>query len=84
MTEKTKTLTDLNDHLFKQIERLNNPDLQGDRLYEEVNRTGSLVSLAGKVIDNARLALDAEVKLADMPAANRRPKMLNNAEKDPL
>lgn len=53
-------LTDLNNHLFEQLERLNDEGLAGDALREELDRTGAVTSLAGKVIDNARLVLDAQ------------------------
>ena len=52
-------LTDLNNHLFAQIERLSSEDLVSERLSEEISRGKALSSLASNVIDNARLILEA-------------------------
>lgn len=53
-------LTDLNDHLFAQIERLGDEELTKDNLDEEINRTKAITSVANQIISNARVALDAE------------------------
>lgn len=52
-------LTDLNDHLFMQLERLNDEELTGDDMLNEIKRARAINDTAGKIIDNARLALDA-------------------------
>jgi len=52
-------LTDLNDHLFMQLERLNDEELTGDEMLNEIKRARAINDTAGKIIDNARLALDA-------------------------
>jgi hypothetical protein len=52
-------LTDLNDHLFLAIERLNNESLVGEKLHEEIARSKTLASLACNAIENGRLMLDA-------------------------
>ena len=53
-------LIDLNDHLFAQLERLGEEDLTGDKLTGEIDRSKALTSVAGSIIDNAKLCLDAE------------------------
>jgi hypothetical protein len=55
-------LTDLNDHLFTQLERLSEEGLSGDKLADEITRAAAMVQVADKIVDNARLQLDA-VKL---------------------
>jgi len=50
---------DLNNHLFEQMERLNDDDLLGEKLAEEISRSESMGRLALVIIGNAKLALDA-------------------------
>jgi hypothetical protein len=58
-------LTDLNDHLFAQIERLGDPDLSAEALEREVKRTAAVVQVADKIVDNARLQLAACKMIAE-------------------
>lgn len=53
------SLTDLNLHLFEQLERLNDEDLQGEELDKEINRSKAITDIAGKIIDNWNLVLKA-------------------------
>ncbi|MBS4462236.1 hypothetical protein JXA27_06650 [Aerococcaceae bacterium zg-B36] len=54
------TLMDLNNHLFEQLERLNDEELNEEELNLEVKRAASMRELAKTIIDNASLALEAE------------------------
>ncbi len=56
-------LIDLNNHLFAQMERLSDEELNGDALAEEIQRSKAVGSLAGQIIGNARLALDSQVAI---------------------
>lgn len=60
-------LCDLNDHLFAQMERLGNENLKGDDLAKEMERTKAITSVAKEIVSNARLVLDAKVRIADIP-----------------
>ena len=51
------TLLDLNDHLFMQIERLNDDDLTGIQLAEEVERARAMTGLASQIVGTAGLML---------------------------
>lgn len=51
-------LTDLNDHLFAQLERLSDEDLTPDELMKEVQRTDAVIKVSTQIIDTANVALD--------------------------
>ncbi|MFW8589860.1 hypothetical protein ACOI22_03560 [Glaciecola sp. 2405UD65-10] len=53
------TLTDLNNHLFAQLERLGDEDLSPDDLNAEINRSKAIQGIAAVAIGNAKLVLDA-------------------------
>lgn len=64
-------LSDLNDHLFKQIARLNDDNLSPEQLEHEIERTKGVCLVANQIINNATLALKATcvqhgVKVPDM------------------
>ena len=52
-----RKLSDLQEHLFAQIERLGDEGLDDDKLEREVKRTKAMVDVAGRVIDVRRLGL---------------------------
>lgn len=53
-------LTDLNNILFEQIERLNDDDLHVDALKQQIKRSQAIESVAGMIIANANTVLKAE------------------------
>ena len=53
-------LSDLNNHLFEAIERLNNEDLTNEELDKEVKRSEAIQKVAKTIIDNGTLALNAK------------------------
>jgi hypothetical protein len=52
-------LTDLNNHLFAEMERLGDEELVGKELLEEIARAKSITEVASQIINNGRLVLDA-------------------------
>lgn len=60
-TSKNNTLMDLNNHLFEQINRLSGSSKEG--LVQEVERSKAIGLIAKNIIDNAKLALEAQKEL---------------------
>lgn len=50
------TLTDLNNYLFEQLERLNDDELTSEELDRELQKTDSIVKISEKIIENGELA----------------------------
>ena len=57
---KTNNLMALNNHLFEQLERLNDEELTEEELGKEIQRSKAMTDIATKIIDNASLGLQAE------------------------
>lgn len=58
-------LSDLNDHLFAQLERLSSEDMSIEDIEKEVKRAGAMVQVADKITGNADLQLKAAKLFAD-------------------
>jgi hypothetical protein len=74
-------LIDLNDALFKQMDRLTNDDLTDDQLQKEIARSKAVSNLAAQVVQNAKLVLEAAraIKLGEVDSKTL---MLGRGEKD--
>jgi benzoyl-CoA reductase/2-hydroxyglutaryl-CoA dehydratase subunit BcrC/BadD/HgdB len=62
MTSKNNTkntMVDLNNHLFEQMERLNDNELSTEGLKKEIARTHAMREVAVQIIDNARTVVQA-------------------------
>jgi hypothetical protein len=70
------TLTDLNNHLFAQLERISEEGITDERLIIESGRTKDITLLAKEIINNARLVLDAQTRICDIPERKELPAML--------
>jgi hypothetical protein len=69
-------LSDLNNHLFEQMERLNDDDLKGESLAAEIHRTQAMCAVAGQVISAGRLVLDAAKASDELPGVKKHPLLL--------
>ena len=52
-------LSDLNNHLFAQLERLTEDDLTPEKIEQEAQRTEAIVKVADQIIRNADLTFKA-------------------------
>jgi len=52
-------LTDLNNHLFAQLERLNDEELKPEDIQKEVSRSKAITSVAAQIVNSNRLTLEA-------------------------
>lgn len=57
------TLSDLNNYLFEQLERLNDDELTQEQFEREVKRTDAVNKVAKTIIDNGSLALSVKKHL---------------------
>lgn len=55
--EMQNKLSDLHNHLFAELERLGDEDLDGEALDKELARAKGIAEISGKIIDNANLTL---------------------------
>lgn len=54
-------LSDLNNHLFAQLERLGDETLTAEQLSIELERARAIAGVSNQIIATAKLVLDAEV-----------------------
>ena len=64
-------LTDLNDHLFMQLERLNDESLTGGALEQECTRARAMADIATHIIANANTQIAAAKPMRSIIARRR-------------
>ena len=69
-------LVDLNNHLFEELERLNDEELKGEALQEERERAKSMANIAQIIINNGELALKAQKHFDEYGKTNQIPDIL--------
>lgn len=55
----------LNDILFEQLDRMNNPKLTGEDLRGEIDRADAIIDLGRTIISNGELVLKAAIKKSE-------------------
>ena len=73
-------LVDLNNHLFEELERLNDEELKGDALQEERERAKTMATIAQTIINNGELALKAVKHYDEYGKKEEIPKILQLGE----
>lgn len=58
-----QSLADLNEYLFAQLDAVSNPDLTGEELDKEIDRSKAIQGIAKTIIDGANVALQAQKHL---------------------
>lgn len=65
------TLGDLNNHLFEQLERLNDDDLSQEALEKELRRSEGMTKIAEQIIKNGELAYKTWSTMAEYGYADK-------------
>lgn len=72
-------LTDLNNHLFAQLERLSDEELTPEQIAQEVSRTDAIIGVSEQIVRNADLQLKAVTILANHERMRPHLTMIGNA-----
>ena len=70
------TSLDLNNHLFEQLERLNDEGLTSGELEVEIERSKALTDVSKQIIENSKVALDAQKLKAEYTGQVTIPNMI--------
>lgn len=66
------TLIDLNNHLFEQMERLNDDSLTDDQMSKEIARSKAMTDIGDKIIQNANVILKAKIAYGDVDSSSKK------------
>lgn len=71
------TLGDLNNHLFAQLERLSDEDLEYEELQQEIVRSKAISGIASQIISNANIVLQSKkLQIETLGDTSEIPKLL--------
>ena len=72
-------ITDLNNHLFAQLEKLNDDELTPEQIDQECKRAKAMSSIASQILQSSKLTLEA-MKLVNEDKVNSKhiPELLQN------
>jgi len=78
------TLIDLQNHLFMMIETLNDENLKGENLKQEIERSLALNELAKTVVTNGALMVKAADTLYGLPVSDDLPLIPHSKSETPI
>ena len=64
-------LSDLNNYLFEQLEKINDNDLTAEELDKEIKKAESITAIADTIIRNGELQFKAAMKAAEYGVVNK-------------
>jgi len=70
---------DLHNHLFEQLERINDTSIKGEELRDEMMRADTMCKLSVQIINNGRMVMDAR-RMAEEYGLIGLPDMLHGGE----
>jgi hypothetical protein len=76
-------ITDLNNHLFAQLEKLNDDELTAEQINLECKRAKAMSSIASQILSSAKITLEA-MKLVNEDKVDSKniPKLLQNNDNE--
>lgn len=74
------SMTDLSDHLFMAIERLEDDDMTDDELEREIRRGKAIASLATQVVNSGNVIIKAQQFQDNRLSDGKLPKQLTGGE----
>ena len=72
------TLSDLNDYLFEQLERINDDDMDDDDLEKQMKKADTACKIADRIIQNGELAFKTMQHMDDYGKEFKTPEMLES------
>lgn len=75
-------LTDLNNYLFAQLERLDDESIKGEELNDVINRGKAIADISAQIISNASLQLKALTIADEIGISIKTPALLQLMEAD--
>ena len=75
-------LVDLNNHLFEELERLNDDSLTMEELDREIKKSKEIVKVSQTIVNNADILLKAKKYFDEAGISNSKIPLLSLGEKD--
>ena len=74
-------ISDLRDHLFAALERIDNDDLTADQISQEVNKAKAIASIGSVLINSAKVEMEYIKATGKLDTASELFKSINDPKK---